>query len=290
VLAWGTDAAITKRFLLSSIAPAPMLTIRLAVAAVTLLPFGLREFYTLRAFRRKEWQQLAALILFGTLGTNLFYYESLTRTPAFLTLILYRLDTVFVIILSALILKKKTSLATIGLVILALISAAAISLGNVTSFSLHDFNLLGIGLVLAAALCSAIGVMVAKNLLVMISPLLLVTLRTGLASLFLLTWQSNFFLTQAVKTIPQSEWLLLIFLGVVYSGLTFWLYYKGLQATTPLIGSLIQLLRVVSGLVASYIILGEIPNSIQWVGTLGLMIVLFLLTKPTKDPALSALN
>jgi len=108
VLVWGTDAAITKRYLLSSIAPAPMLTIRLAVAGLTLIPFGMMELRSLKVFRKKEWAQLAVLILIGTLVMNLLYYESLTRNPAYLTLILFRLDSVFIILVSVLFLGHKT--------------------------------------------------------------------------------------------------------------------------------------------------------------------------------------
>lgn len=285
VLTWGTDAAITKRFLLNSIDPAPMLTIRLVVAGLTLIPFGIREISSLRRFRRKEWLQLGVLIIFGTLGSNLLYYSSLRVTPAFLTLILYRLDSVFVIILSALVLKKTTSSRTFLLVLLAILCAAAISLRNFTTLSLTNFNTLGITLVLLAAFCSAIGTLVAKDLLAVISPLLLVTLRTSLASVFLLSWQGSVLFNNILPLLSGSEWGLLIFLGAIYSGITFWLYYKGLQATSPLIGSLIQLLRVVSGLLASYVLLAEIPNLIQWIGTVGLMATLYFLTQPPKNQA-----
>jgi probable blue pigment (indigoidine) exporter len=119
-------------------------------------------------------------------------------------------------------------------------------------------------------------------LLAVISPLLLVTLRTSLASIFLLGWQGPFLFNSVLPVLSGAEWMLLIFLGAVYSGITFWLYYKGLQATAPLIGSLIQLLRVVSGLVASYVLLSESPNLIQWVGTVGLMASLYFLTQPPQ--------
>jgi|GEM_PF-5335161 len=287
VLTWGTDAAITKRFLLNSIDPAPMLTIRLAVAGLTLLPFGIREIATLRRFKRKEWLQLGVLIVFGTLGSNLFYYTSLVHAPAFLTLILYRLDSVFLIILSAALLKKSTSIQTIFLVLLAIICAAVTSLGNLTSLSLANFSALGITLVLLAAFCSAVGTLVAKDLLEVISPLLLVTLRTSLASVFLLAWQGPTLINTIIPVLSKNEIILLLFLGSIYSGVTFWLYYKGLQATAPLIGSLIQLLRVVSGLVASYILLAESPNWIQWVGTVGLMASLYFLTQPPKNQPVS---
>jgi drug/metabolite transporter (DMT)-like permease len=280
VLVWGTDAAITKRYLLSSIAPAPMLTIRLAVAGLTLLPFGMMELRTLKAFRKKEWAYLAVLILIGTLVMNLLYYESLRRIPAYITLILFRLDSVFIIIISVLFLRQKTDWRTVLLTLAALVSAGAISLGNQSSLAFKELNGLGIGLVLLASLASGLSTIVAKDLLKVISPILLVTLRTSLTSVCLLAWQGPALFRDILPSIPGSDLWLMIFMGAVFSGVTFWVYYKGLKYTTPLVGSLVQLLRVVSGLGASYLLLAEAPTTIQWLGMAGLMGALFFLTQP----------
>ena len=280
VIVWGIDAAITKRFLSSSIAPAPMLSIRLAVAAASLIPFGLAELQSLRSFRKKEWMHLAVLVLIGTLAMNLLYYESLRRIPAYVTLILFRLDSVFIILISVFFLRQKTDWKTVLLTLAALGCAGAISLGNQRGLTLKGLDGWGIGLVFLAALSSGLSTIVAKDLLKVISPILLVTLRTSLTSIFLLAWQGPELFRDILPSLPRNDVWLMIFLGVVFSGLTFWVYYKGLKYTTPLVGSLVQLLRVVSGLGASYLLLAEVPTLIQWLGMVGLMGALFFLTQP----------
>lgn len=282
VLIWGTDAAITKRFLFSTIGPIPMVTVRLGVAALALLPLALREYPRLRGFGRKQWALLAVLVAVGTLGMNILFYEGLTRTPAFITLILFRLEPVFVILIGALFLKQHTRASTILLTLGAIASGALVSLGGSGVMHLSGLTPLGIGLVLGASICSAIGTIVAKDLLALVSPLLLTSLRTGLSTVLLLAWMGRTLLGETLPGMPAKDILVLVIMGVIYSGLAFWLYYKGLQNTSPLVGSLIQLLRIVSGLLASFVLLAEAPSALQWVGTAGLMATLFLLTRPEK--------
>ena len=122
----------------------------------------------------------------------------------------------------------------------------------------------------------------AKDLLALVSPLLLTSLRTGLSTVLLLGWMGRTLVGEILPGMPGKEILVLVVMGVIYSGLAFWLYYKGLQNTSPLVGSLIQLLRIVSGLLASFVLLAEAPSALQWLGTAGLMATLFLLTRPEK--------
>lgn len=278
VLIWGTDAAITKRFLLTALPPTPMVTIRLAVAGVTLLPFVWHERTRLLRLPRRSWLALAALVLVGTLAMNLTFYLALERTPAFITLILFRLEPIFIILISALFLHQHTTARVWLLTLTAIICGAVISLGGSAHLNMASIPAAGVALVLIASICSAVGTILAKDLLQHVSPTMLTALRTNLTALCLLPF-AGAALARELPAMPAGQLALLLGMGAVYSGLNFVLYYIGLRATSPLVGSLMQLLRIVSGLIASFALLGERPTAVQWAGTLGLMSVLYLLTR-----------
>lgn len=280
VFLWGTDPAVTKRFLLVSLAPTEMTAMRLGIASITMLPFVLGELKKLRSLTRRDWLSLAALVVIGTTAMNLLYYEALTKIPAFMLLILFRLEPVFVIVLSAIFLNQRISLRTWLLTLAAIACAAVVSLGKGAQLSALQISGLGIGLALLASICSAIGTLLAKDLLKKISPLALNVVRAGLTSALILTAMGSRLETEVIPTLTPNEVWGIVLTGVIYSGIGFWMYYKGLQHIAPLIGSVIQLLRIVSGLAASYLLLAEIPSPIQWVGVAGLLVALFYLTRP----------
>lgn len=285
VLIWGTDAAITKRFLFNAIDPIPMVTLRMTIATVALLPFVIREFRSLRSFTRKDCVRLLVLAVVGTVGMNLLFYGGLVRTPAFIALILFRLEPVFVILISALFMRQRTSVTTVLLTLATIAAGAVVSLGGSGRVTTANIDILGIGLILLGSVCSAIGTIVAKDLLAASSPSLLNCLRTGLASLVLLSWMGRPLVVDILPALPARDLALLIFMGVVFSSVAFWLYYKGLQYTAPLVGAQLQLLRIVSGLLASMLLLGEIPTAVQWAGAAALSVLLYYLTKPGAEPA-----
>lgn len=289
VALWGTDAAITKRFLLNSLPPEPMITMRLAVAAITLLPFTIQGWAGVKVLSRRDWLRMTLVVLVGTVAMNVLYYKGLVLVPSFITIILFRMEPVFTILILSLFLGQPASLRTWLLTLAAIISAALVTLGQGVEFSLEEISMFGVGLVMLASICSSISTIVAKRLLDIMSPLLLTGLRTGLASFCLLAWQGPTIVKDILPVIPRNDLLLIIGLGVVFSGFGFWMYYKGLQGATPLVGSLVGLLRIVSGLIASYALLNEIPTLVQWVGVVGLMGALYLLAAPQKPPAASAL-
>lgn len=102
VALWGTDAAITKRFLLNSLPPEPMITMRLAVAAITLLPFTIQGWAGVKVLSRRDWLRMTLVVLVGTVAMNVLYYKGLVLVPSFITIILFRMEPVFTILILSL--------------------------------------------------------------------------------------------------------------------------------------------------------------------------------------------
>lgn len=280
ILIWGTDAALTKRFLIETLSPASALALRYIFATLCLTPFALPAIKKLRLLNRRDWLNLIALVLGGSLLSNLIYYYSLTLISAFVTTMLVRLEPVFIILLSAIFLKRTTSRRTWFFTIIAVGCSWLIAAGS-GGGGMSPQTLLGVGLMIISTLLWAIATLQGKTLLEKLSPIMLTWLRIGMTTLFLLPFQGRDLFARLPEISTQSLFVFFI-MGALHSGLAFWFYYKGLKASTPLIASLAELLEPISGLAASLILLGETPQMIQIIGIAGLLVTLYLLTVSIK--------
>ncbi len=287
VLIGASDAVITKRFAIQTIDTTTLVTGRFIVASLCLLPFAMHDLPVLRQFKKKDWWQTLFLALGGTILVNLLYFKALTLIPAFMTLMLYRLEPIFIILIAALFLKQKTSARTWALTVTAIFCSALIAVGNAQWSEFTSGTLSGIALILFASLLFAASTIIGKDMLNKVSPILLIWLRMAIAAVILASVQAPA-LYKTIPTLRNQDLIILFILGMFHSGLANWFFYKGLQASSPLFAGLIQLLGPVSGLTLSFLLLGEQPTLMQFVGICGLILVLYLLASPEKSPVPAA--
>lgn len=281
ILIGGTDAAITKRFLLGSFSPSEVVVFRFIVATICLAPFAVGDRKMLKGLNRRDWLYLAFLAVIGTVVINLLYFQSLVFIPSFVVVMLYRVEPVFIIILAAVFLHQPASKRTWLLTLAAIACSALVAAGNTSQAEFTSQAGLGVALILLASFFYAISTLLGKRMLSKLSPILLIWLRMAIAALILIA----FFAPDLVKIIPTltlQDVIVLVILGAFHSGVSNWFFYKGLQFSTPLFGGLIQLLGPVSGIIASFFLMNEQPNLIQMAGIAGLFFVLFLLARPEK--------
>lgn len=278
VLIWGTDAALTKAFLVQDVPAPAMFAVRMTFASLALMPFAWKHWPNFRTFSRKSWLELAVLVIVGVVVMNVVYTWGLVTVPSYLAVILFRLEPIFVILISFTFLNKKYTPWILLLTVSALTFAAVATVGGKITGSGLTLDPKGIALVILATLSSALATLAAKDLLKVMTPLVLTSVRTTFAALLLLSFTAKPLVTEILPKLSAGQIWLLVLLGVLYSGFAFWLYYEGLERSSPLLASLMQLIRIPTGIVTGFFLLAEVPGVLQWVGTAGIIIALILIS------------
>ena len=114
ILIWGSESVLTKAFLLDLLAPQAMLVLRTAITALVLLPLVLLDRPKLGGLSRRDWGAVLVLGVFGTALPMMLYFAALDRIPASTTMLLYRTEPIFVILLSVVVLHQRVATASLG--------------------------------------------------------------------------------------------------------------------------------------------------------------------------------
>jgi drug/metabolite transporter (DMT)-like permease len=225
-----------------------------------------------------------ALSLLGTALPMLLYFVALARIPASTTMLLYRTEPIFVILLSATVLRQHVAPRVWLLTVLAVACSYLIAAGQLAPPPLQSDAAQGALLVLAATALYAVATLLGKGLLDKIPPLTLVWLRFSLALPVLVL----LFGAQAAAAIPAlkgQDIVWLVWMGSVSSGLTFVFYYKGMQASNAILASVMTLLGPVTGLALSVFLLHESFNAVQVIGIAGLLSTVYFLSTAEIEQA-----
>jgi drug/metabolite transporter (DMT)-like permease len=170
------------------------------------------------------------------------------------------------------------------LTLLAVACSYLIAVGRLEPPPFQSDAAQGALLVVAATALYAVATLVGKALLDKVPPLTLVWLRFTLALpvLFLFFGREAM---AAIPTLSSQDVLWLIWMGSVSSGLTFVFYYKGMQASTAILASVMTLLGPVTGITLSILVLDEHFTALQVVGIVGLLIIVYFLSSASIQPA-----
>jgi len=193
----------------------------------------------------------------------------LSMTTASMSTLIWDFQPIVILVLAFLILRERITrrlgafsfLATLGVVLVAGVGLNAqghnILLGNL-------LTLLGV------FICSTYFVLTSRIASTM-DALPLVALQQTVSWVFVLAiWPTELMQSPAqnLLAISPTVWFWAIISGVLYYGLAFWLYIRGLKKVpASLAGFFINLLPVF-GVSAAYIFLGERLTPIQWVGAI----------------------
>jgi drug/metabolite transporter (DMT)-like permease len=149
VMIWGAEAVLTKMFLSDVLAPGTMLVLRVLITALVLAPLVLLDRPPLRRLQRRDWAALLALSLLGTALPTLLYFIALAMIPASTTMLLYRTEPIFVIVLSTVLLGQRVGRRVWLLTLLAVVCAYLIAVGQLQPPPLGSQTAQGVLLMLA---------------------------------------------------------------------------------------------------------------------------------------------
>ncbi len=235
---------------------------------------------TLRQIPRRQWQGLIAVaVLSGALAPGLFF-QALALTPVNNVLLVGRMEPPLTLVLSFWLLCERFNLweglgaltAFVGVVLTVYLQPAA-TMMPVAGLRLDAGALLAALGAAAAALATIIGKKCLNNV-----PLGVFSItRTGLGTIIfciiaLIVFGPNHF-SEAFSPFLW-EWMLLYGLIIVVCGETFWL--RGTRRLPISQISVVSSFTPAIGILAAYLILGEVPIFAQYIGggviLLGIMI------------------
>lgn len=236
---------------------------------------------TLKQLSSKDWWSLTAVaILSGALAPGLIF-QALALTHVNNVVLVGRLEPPLALALSVWLLKERVNLwqivgaiaAFIGVTLTIVLQPPGENMMNVGGFSL------GIGEVLAAtgAIALAISTMISKKRLSQVPLGIYSIFRTALGTVIfffvaLILYGSDHFMDVLSPFLWQ--WMFIYGVVIVVVGQSFWI--KGLRTSTVSAASLIGSFTPIAGIVAAYLILGEVPTSAQYIGGSLILVGIFL--------------
>ncbi|MBW4474544.1 MAG: DMT family transporter [Stenomitos rutilans HA7619-LM2] len=230
---------------------------------------------------KEEWRGLAAVaVLSGALAPGLIF-QALALTPVTNVVLISRLEPPLTLALSLWLLHDRVNrwelmgaiAAFIGVALTVLLQPAREPMMQVGAFHL------GVGELLAAAGAIALSTstILGKKRLSKVPLGVFSLTRTGLGTVIffiaaIVLYGSDHFMGAFAPFLWQ--WMLLYGGVIVVVGQTFWL--TGLRASSVSTASIVGSFAPIFGILAAYLILGEVPTRAQYIGGGVILLGLFL--------------
>ncbi|XGV98811.1 MAG: DMT family transporter [Leptolyngbya sp. BL-A-14] len=218
-----------------------------------------------------EWRGLLAVaVLSGALAPGLIF-QALALTPVTNVVLISRLEPPLTLALSIWLLHDRVSLwevmgaiaAFIGVALTVFLQPVKEPMMQVAAFQIGVGELLAI----IGAIALSISTIVGKKRLSKVPLSVFSLVRTGVGTII-------FFVTAIILYGPNHfmgafspflwQWMLLYGGVIVVVGQTFWL--TGLRASSISTASIVGSFSPIFGILAAYLILGEVPTSAQYMG------------------------
>jgi drug/metabolite transporter (DMT)-like permease len=236
---------------------------------------------TLRQLSRREWVSLVIIaILSGALAPGLIF-QALASTPVTNVVLVGRLEPPLTLALSIWFLRDRVNGWRIAGAIAAFIGVALTILLQPAKEPLMSWAGFHIGLGEALAALGAVtlsaSTIIGKRQLSKVPLGIYSIVRTGLGTLIffivaLVLYGHNHFANAFSPFLWQ--WMLLYGSVIVVVGQSFWV--TGLRASSVATASVIGSFTPIAGILAAYLILGEVPTRAQYMGGSVILLGLFL--------------
>ncbi len=277
---WGLGSVMTKRAL-AELTPLTLLLVQLAVSVACL--------WSLRLLRPAPFNWSSRLLpvgLLGLLDPGLAYTLSLLglrTTTAAASALLWATEPLLIVGLAWLVLRERLAPRFVLLSACA-VAGVGLTLPPGTGLGLPG-SLAGNGFILTGVLCCALYTVLARGMGEGCSPLLAVTLQQSLAlALALLIWPLGWLRGDqaSLRTVTLGTWTLAALSGVVYYGLAFWFYIRGLRRMPASQAGFFINLVPLFAIGGAYVFLRETLSPTQWLGA-GLILLAALAVAPGSN-------
>jgi drug/metabolite transporter (DMT)-like permease len=229
----------------------------------------------------REWMGLVVVaILSGALAPGLIF-QALSLTPVTNVLLLGRMESPLTLALSIWLLRERLNrwevlgsiVAFTGVVLTIVLQTDRSNMTPVAGFEVGLGELMAV----VGAVCLSIATIVSKKYLGNVPLGIHNTVRTGLGTIVyfcLALWMYGFDHFMDVLSPFLWQWMLLYGTVIVVIGQSCW--NAGLRNSSIATASLIGSFAPIVGILAAYLILGEIPTQAQYIGGMVILLGLFL--------------
>jgi drug/metabolite transporter (DMT)-like permease len=236
---------------------------------------------TLNCISRREWVSLVVVaILAGALAPGLIF-QALAWTPVTNVVLLGRLEPPLTLALSIWLLRERVdkwefigaTVAFIGVTLTIVLQPAQANMMPMMGFTMGWGEVLTV----LGAIASAIATIVGKQRLARVPLGIYSTVRTGLGALVFFCLALGLYGRYHFADVLSPflwQWMLLYGGIIVVVGQSFWA--AGLRASSVATASIVGSFTPIFGILAAYLILGEVPTHAQYIGGSVILLGVFL--------------
>ncbi len=225
----------------------------------------------LRTLSRRNWIGIGTVAILSGAIAPMLIFLALERTSVNNVILLGRIEPPVVLLLSIVVLRERVhrwvilgdAIAFVGVVLTVSLQTPDQPMITMGGLSLDQ----GEVMVLAGAIAAALATVISKISLQQVALGFFTTFRTVVGTVVFFGIVIYLFgLEHFVDVLSPFvwQWMLLYGAVIVVGGQLCW--FRGLQSTTAAEVSLASSFNPVAGILAAYLILGEVPNLAQYVG------------------------
>lgn len=276
ILIWGTTFLVTK-IVLREMGPLQLTELRFVLAFLLLAPLAARQGFRLKQIFTKEY------MLFGLTGTTLYYAlqnVGLTLTSVSSTVLILSIVPALTSVLAVIFLKERIGRSQILGIALVTLGVVLVSFESGQGET-YAHPLLGNLLIFISGLSWAIYTIQGRKMSAGQPALVMAAAGIGAGMLQMMPLAAWEMAAQGLPRLSGAGWLGVLYLSLVSSGLTTYLWNDALHhLPASVVSSYINLVPIIG--IASAYLLGEQPPLIQIIGGVLAISGVLLSSRPTQ--------
>ncbi|MEL7626098.1 MAG: DMT family transporter [Anaerolineaceae bacterium] len=260
---WSSSWVLIK-LSIEEIPPLTFAGLRFSIAFLVLLPGLIKRRESIKKFSREEWAKLLLLGLIYYAFTQGGQFLSLKYLDAITLSLMLNFSAPLVAIFGLIFLREPVrNLQWVGVAVFLL--GVMVYFFPQSSLPKSALGLaLGVFTVFSNSVASIMGRWVNREK--SLDPIIVTGISMGFGAFLMLGSGLSF---QGLPPLSGRSWLILLWLAVVNTALTYWLWNKSLQVLTAMESSIINNTMLVQISLLAWLFLGE---RVTWIGALGLAI------------------
>ena len=250
------------------------------------MPFLVKSWESIRNLGQREWVSILWIAIFGGILGTFFYTKALGYVNYInlsVVVLLQKLQPVFAIALSSIILKEKLSNKFISLSLSAIIGAYLVTFGSTLEFEWNDKTIIASLLALLSAFCWGSSTVLGKHALKSLPFEAVTSLRltvTAFFTLIVLLATAEFSMVLELKSVQWQKILMIVFSS---GSIALAIYYYGLQNLPASHTTIYELAWPLSALLLDWAVRGQLLNATQLLGALILLVSMIVLSNENYD-------
>ena len=283
-LLWSLDGLLRQKLHLTS--PIIIVGLEHIIGSLLFLPIIFKSFSELKKIKKRGWLSIIWISVFGGILGTYFYTKALGYVEYIdlsVVVLIQKLQPIFAIFLSSLILKEKLSNRFLILASFAILGGYFVTFGNNSNVSWDNKSLVASLYALLASLCWGSSTVIGKTALNYLSFKIVTGLRllsTALICLVIIITTSK---TGELYYLSIKNYYLIILIVFSSGAFALSIYYYGLERLPASQTTIYELAWPLSAVFLDYALKGKTLNIMQLLGAIVLLSSMILLTKEGRN-------